>query len=112
MPGTLSPYYVSKASVFTDIPRNQLFIKGALGSYNTIGGSSKDGGAVCPYIIDNIEPCTYDSAVKYDLNYFRIYNGAPPRRAYPDASKDEYSVIVEYDPRTLLDPPPGLESLN
>jgi hypothetical protein len=110
--GSLSPYYVSKKSLFLDIPRNQLYIKGTVWGYNTIGWSSKADGAICPYLGESIENCTYDSAIKYDWNYFRVYNGTPARRAYPDASKDDYSVIIEYDPRTLQDPPPWLETLN
>ena len=110
--GSLSPYYVSKKSVFLDIPRNQLYIKWAIWGFNTIGWSSKNGGAVCPYLSDNSVLCSYDNSIKYDWNYFRIYNGSPARRAYPNDSKDSFSVIIEYDPRIIQDPPPGLETLN
>jgi hypothetical protein len=109
--GSLSPYYVTKKSVFVDIPRNQLYIKWSIWGYNTIWGSSKSGWAVCPYLSDSSTLCSYDNAIKYDWNYFRIYNGAPARRAYKNDSKDDYSVIIEYDPRTIQDPPPGLETL-
>jgi hypothetical protein len=108
--GSLSPYYVAKKSLFLDIPRNQLYIKGWVAWHNTIGWWSKDGWAVCPYLSDVIEVCTYDTAVKYDWNYFRIFSGQPARRAYPDDSKDYYSVVIEYDSRVLQDPPPGLET--
>lgn len=108
----LSTYYVSKKSVFLDIPRTQLYIKWAIWWFNTIGWSSKDGGAVCPYLSDNSIVCSYDNSLKYDWNYFRIYNGAPAWRAYPNASKDAFSVIIEYDPRIIQDPPPGLETIN
>lgn len=110
--GTLSPYYTSKASVFLDIPRNQLYIKWSIWGFNTIGWSSKDDGAVCPYLRENTTLCTYDNAIKYDWNYFRIYNGAPARRAYINDSKDQFSVIIEYDARIIQDPPPGLETIN
>lgn len=110
--GSLSPYYVSKKSVFLDIPRNQLYIKWAIWGFNTIGWSSKNDGAVCPYLSDNSILCSYDNAIKYDWNYFRIYNWSPARRAYPNSSKDAFSVIIEYDPRIIQDPPPGLETLN
>ncbi len=109
---SLSPYYVSKKSVFLDIPRNQLYIKWAIWGFNTIGWSSKSNGAVCPYLSDNAALCSYDNSIKYDWNYFRIYNWSPARRAYPNDSKDAYSVIIEYDPRIIQDPPPGLETLN
>jgi hypothetical protein len=110
--GSLSSYYISKKSVFLDIPRNQLYIKWAVGGYNTIWWSSKNGGAVCPTFNDlGGSACSYDNAIKYDWNYFRIFNGSTARRAYPDASKDEYSVIIEYDPRTVQNPPPWLETI-
>jgi hypothetical protein len=108
--GSLSPYYVAKKSLFLDIPRNQLYIRGGVGWHNTIGWWSKDGWAVCPYLSEVQEVCNYDTAVKYDWNYFRIFSGQPARRAYPDDSKDAYSVIIEYDSRVLQDPPPGLET--
>ncbi len=110
--GTLSPYYTSKASVFLDIPRNQLYIKWSIWGFNTIGWSSKDDGAVCPYLRESTTLCSYDNAIKYDWNYFRIYNGAPARRAYINDSKDQFSVIIEYDARIIQDPPPGLETIN
>lgn len=110
--GTLSPYYITKKSLFLDIPRTQLYIKGAIWGYNTIGWSSKDDGAVCPVFNDLPVACSYDNSIKYDWNYFRVYDGRAENRAYPNTSKDDYSVIIEYDPRTLLDPPPGLETLN
>ena len=110
--GSLSSYYVTKKSVFVDIPRNQLYIRWAVWGYNTIGWSSKDGWAVCPYLSDSSILCSYDNSIKYDWNYFRIYNGTPARRAYINDSKDDYSVIIEYDPRTIQDPPPWLETLN
>ena len=110
--GSLSRYYVTKESVFLDIPRNQLYIKWAVWGYNTIGWGSKDDWAICPYLSDSSAACNYDTAIPYDWNYFRIYNGTPARRAYINDSKDDYSVIIEYDPRTLQDPPPGLETQN
>lgn len=110
--GTLSPYYISKRSLFLDIPRTQLYIRWAIAGFNTIWWSSKDGGAVCPYLGDQIEICTYDSAIKYDWNYFRIYNGSLEWRAYLNQSRDSFSTIIEYDARTIRDPPPWLETLN
>ena len=111
-PVQLSPYYKTKKSIFLDLPKNQLYIKGTTASYNTIGGSSKDGGAVCPAFMKNPnDPCTYDTALPYDWNYFRAYDPTnSARRAYPNSSKDAYSTIIEYDPRILQDPPPGLET--
>lgn len=110
--GTLSPYYISKKSLFLDLPNNQLYIHGTVWGYNTIGWSSKSGWAVCPYLNDNSAGCTYDNSLLYDLNYFRVYDGDPAGRAYKNDSKDAFSVIVEYDSRTLQDPPPWLETIN
>ena len=109
-PGSLSPYFITKKSVFLDLPKNQLYIHGSTASYNTIGWSSKDGWAVCPVFTKNDEPCDYNTAIPYDWNYFRTYDRTNPRRAYPDSSKDAYSVIIEYDSRTLQDPPPWLST--
>jgi hypothetical protein len=104
----LTPYYIRKESLFTDMPPNQLYIKWGVWGNNTIGWWSKDGWAVCPYLETNIT-CTYDNAILYDWNYFRLFRpGNTPRRAYPDASKDDYSVVIEHDPRLIQDPPPGL----
>lgn len=111
--GSLSPYYVAKKSLFLDIPRNQLYIRGGVAWHNTIWWWSKDGWAICPYVSESEllwEICSYDTAIKYDWNYFRLYSGQPARRAYPNNSKDAYSIVIEYDPRVLQDPPPGLET--
>jgi hypothetical protein len=106
--GQLSPYYVRKTSLFTDIPRTQLYVKWGVAGYNTIWWGSKDGWAVCPYAIDT---CNYETAIPYDWNYFRLFDGTPGNRAYPDASKDGFSVVIDYDPRVIQDPPPWLETL-
>lgn len=108
----LVPYYKSKASAFIDIPKTQLWILGSVISHNTIGWWSKDGGAICPYTTDSIVwGCTYDTALPYDLNYFRWYTGSNEWRAYKNTSLDAYSMIIDYDPRILSDPPPGLSNL-
>jgi hypothetical protein len=76
-------------------------------SRNTIGGSAetitgRDGS--CPYTEAS---CDRDTAVKYDLNYFRSYNKDQNRRAYvKDNNLENYSVVIEYDTRILSDAPP------
>ncbi len=107
----LSPYISTKSSIFTNIPRTQLYIRGSIVSYNTIWWSSKSWWAACPSLVSLSESCTYDTALKYDWNYFRSYDGNASNRAYPNNSKDAYSVIMEYDPRVAQNPPPGLENV-
>ncbi len=107
--GTLSPYVVNKKSVFLDLPKNQLYVRGLLASYNTIWWSSRDGGAICPTFTRNDESCTYDTAIPYDWNYFRAYDQTVANRAYINSSKDAFSVVMEVDGRVIQNPPPGLE---
>ncbi len=109
--GALSPYFINKKSVFLDIPKTQLYIKWFIASYNTIGGSSKTWGAVCPVFTKNDETCTYDSAIPYDWNYFRSFDKTPWNRAYPNSSKDIYSVVMEPNPGVMQNPPPWLEDV-
>lgn len=104
----LVPYYQRKQSLFMDMPPNQLWIQWSVAGYNTIGWWSKDDGAICPRVDDDAFTCTYDTAIKYDWNYFRIFDGAIAHRAYTDDTKDDFSIIIQYDPRVLMDPPPGL----
>ncbi len=100
--------YNSNATVAaTNLPDRQLYIVWSLISHNTIGGSSFSQMEVtCPY---GVAVCTYDTALRYDLNYFRDFQTkTPTQRAYPTTTFDDYSVIIEYDPKILSDPPPGL----
>ena len=84
----------------------QLYIQGSLVSRNTIGGASVSRTqVVCPYNAT----CTYESAIRYDLNYFRAYDKEAWTRAYTNNSLDDYSVIIEYDSRVVSNPPPGFE---
>jgi hypothetical protein len=113
--GALSPYVVSKKSVFLDLPRTQLYVKWLLASYNTIWWAGKDGWASCPVFTRNWENCTYDTAIPYDWNYFRAYDSSvAANRAYPNTSKDQFSVVMEPDPRLVNSQsprPPGLETI-
>lgn len=106
----LTTYYTNKSSAFLDLPHNQLWIVGSVLGHNTIGWGSKDDQPVCPYNGININ-CTYDTAIPYDWNYFRAYTGTDAGRAYKNNSFDSYSTIIDYDPRILSDPPPGLSGL-
>lgn len=96
----------------TTLGENQLYIKGSLISRNTIGWAIQDGAiagnGVCVY---NQTSCTYEQAVKYDLNYFRL---TPPTRTAAtrsyNADYDNYAVIIERDSRISSNPPPGFET--
>lgn len=89
----------------TTLPDTQLWVLGSFISRNTIGGAAQ-GAAVCPF---NTTSCTFETALQYDLNYFRDYRKVVTNRAYKDATLDNYSVILEYDARVLSSPPPGFE---
>lgn len=85
---------------------NQLYILGSIMSRNTIGGAVQATAPVCPYDI----ACDNTTAIRYDLNYFRVYDNTDSSlRAFPDATWDDYSVIIEIDPRFISAPPPGFE---
>jgi hypothetical protein len=100
-------YYNSEASMTTALPDRQLYIFGSVISHNTIGWATPWDGStyICPYIEIN---CTRDTAIKYDFNYFRDYQEDPVKRWYKSDIYDDYSMIVEYNPLLLRDPPPLL----
>lgn len=98
------------------LPQNQLVIHGSVISHNTIGGSIVNAtyDPTCPF---GALSCDRISSLQYDLNYFRAslltqddeaYRLA--HRAWKDNSYDEYSVIIEYDPEIIRDPPPGINT--
>lgn len=85
---------------------NQLYIIGSIMSRNTIGGSVQATAPVCPYDI----ACDNTTAIRYDLNYFRSYaSGSTSERAFTTDKWDDFSVIIEMDPRFISAPPPGFE---
>lgn len=91
---------------------NQLFIKGSLLSYNTVGWASS-GSPKCPFYIT--ETCTEQIAKRYDLNHLRSFvNGLPWNDSingstyWVNMSKSWYAdapVIVEYDSEIQTKPP-------
>ncbi len=108
LPMMTSLYNDSKSKV-SNLPANQLYIFWTMSSRNTIGGSAEietGGNGSCPYLETN---CNRETAIKYDLNYFRSYDKDPLRRAFKNDSLDNYSVIIESDPRMIKDAPPGLK---
>lgn len=90
----------------------QLYIHGSIISNNTLGGAGKTP-RECPYFDD--ASCSLAKAKRYDLEYLRdTYTDIPANWA-SGATAAKYrdtSVIIEYDPRIISDPPPGLEMQN
>ncbi len=96
----------------TSLPNYQLYIHGSVISRNTIGWAWVSGGSKCPF---SEVACSYDTALRYDLNYFRDFQigGIPAtdislHRGYPVVAYNDKSLIIEYDSRIMSDPPPGL----
>ena len=107
----LANLYNDTALKINTLGENQLYIKWSLMSRNTIGWAiqtgSVAGNGICVY---NQTSCTYEQAIRYDLNYFRI---TPPTRTIVtrsyNANYDNYAVIIEQDTRISSNPPPGFE---
>ena len=98
------------------LPQHQLLIHGSVISHNTIGGSIVNASydPECPFGAD---ACDRISSLQYDLNYFRASLLSQDdeayrleHRAWKDNTYDEYSVIIEYDPEIIRDPPPGINT--
>lgn len=88
--------------------KNQLFIKGSVLSYNTIGWSSK---AIpsCPYYVSS---CNFDIAKRYDFNNFRTYINWVRWNSVNGISWPGYDnapLIIEYDSDIQLNPPKILQ---
>jgi hypothetical protein len=103
-------YNDNKQSIISGLPPYQLYVNGSIFANNTIWGSANDIELRCPIVEPN---CTYDTAVRYDFNYFRdfqIIDAA--HRGYKDTRYDDYSMVIEYDSRINANPPPGLENIS
>jgi hypothetical protein len=100
-------YNDTKAKV-TNLPANQLYIKGILVSRNTIGGSTTNtiSTGACPLALAVV--CTRDMAIRYDLNYLRNYDKNLIHEAKP--GYPNYSLIIDYDTRLVSDPPLGIRT--
>ncbi len=104
-------YNDTKENVLSALPPYQLYIKGSVVSYNTIGWSSNDASDFrCPYF--ETATCNGTTSLKYDFNYFRNFQSGSTdvvnQRWHPTTLYDDYSFIIEFDPKALSDPPPGL----
>ena len=98
--------YNDTRAKIANLPKNQLYIYGNLISHNTIGWALRDTPS-CPYTVTD---CTYDTAIRYDLNYFRSYDRQLIHKSDP-TGYSAYSVIIERDPRVITAPPPGMKIL-
>lgn len=93
-----------------NIPGNQLYIKWAIISKNTIWWSLQTP-PTCPVVINN---CTLADAQHYDLNYFRTYDPSDSTQKnvpYNDPRFNAASTIIEYNPLLSESPPPALENI-
>lgn len=105
----------NSTNIYNDTPTEaingkpkQLYIYGSIISRNTVWWAMQTAQPVCPYNIT----CDFIAALPYDLNYFRAFQASgatDPNRAYIDTSLDDYSLIIEHDPRLLVNPPPWFE---
>jgi hypothetical protein len=104
---TIVPYVASGA---WNIPGNQLYIKGAMISKNTIGWSLQDP-VICPVVIQN---CTTANAQIYDVNYFRTYDPSDSDQKnvpYDDPRFWVAAGVIEFNPDLSTRPPPGIENI-
>ena len=91
---------------------NQLFIKGALSSWNTIGGANSLP-LECPrqLEVDENFTCDFAQARRYDISYWRTYSEDGTGAAATDAPSNA-PVIVQYDTRIQENAPPLFSSLD
>jgi hypothetical protein len=92
--------YNSDADKVSNLPVNQLYIFGSLIGRNTIGWGSNVASPVCPF---SENTCIWERSLRYDLNYFRTFDMLPSHQSDKNGY-DEYSIVLEYDPRILGDP--------
>ena len=56
-----------------------------------------------------ISNCTTSIAQLYDMNYFRTYDFKDPTQKsipYDDVRFAKSSIVIEYNPKLVVDPPP------
>lgn len=93
-----------------NIPGNQLYIKWAIVSKNTVWGSLQSP-PTCPVIINN---CDILNSQIYDINYLRTYDPSDITQKnvpYDDPRFAAASTVIEYNPELATDPPPGIASV-
>ncbi len=105
--GVITPFV---GSWVWNIPANQLYIKWAIISKNTIGGSLQSP-PVCPVVINE---CTPAQAQVFDFNYFRAYDpndSAQKSVPYDDPRFNVATLVIDYNQWLTSDPPPGILSI-
>lgn len=105
--GVIVPYVTAWA---WNIPANQLYIKWAIISKNTIGWALQTP-SVCPVVINN---CTPEKAQIYDLNYFRTYDSTDSTQKavpYNDPRFWRASFVIDYNNDLVSNPPPGVSAV-
>lgn len=108
-PTSLSPILPYTNSWIWNIPKGQLYIRGLVAAKNTIWWSQQKPNAICPVFV---EPCTAPISYAYDWDYFRTYDakdlsqGALPLERSTNSKLQNSTMIIEYDPDILVDPPP------
>lgn len=105
--GLIVPYV---AAWVWNIPANQLYIKWAVVSKNTVWWSLQSP-PTCPVIIQN---CTSSESQIYDFNYFRTYDPSDASQKhvpYDDPRFWVASTIIEYNQTLAHDPPPAVVSV-
>lgn len=108
-------YYAQEAGA-VDTLKNQLYIYWAVSSLNTIWGASLESGSRCP--IADIA-CDNSNALIYDFEHMRYFRWGPSEaaslaRASANLEGDakNSSLIIEFNPELLRDPPPGIRNEN
>ncbi len=97
-----------------NIPKWQLYIRWFVASKNTIGGSQQKPVPICPVLIAS---CTAASSYAYDWDYFRTFDYADtsqkslPVERSGNAKLQNATMIIEYDPDILTDPPPWYQEI-
>ena len=108
--GLIVPYV---AKWVWNIPGNQLYIKWAIISKNTIWWSLQSP-PTCPVVVGN---CNTVNSQIYDVNYFRTYDSTDltqrniPSTYYNDPRFSLASTVIEYNQSLATDPPPGISSI-
>lgn len=93
-----------------NIPGNQLYLKWAMISKNTIGWSLQSP-PTCPVVIQN---CTVADSQVYDVNYFRTYDSTDSSQKnvpYNDPRFDTASMVIEFNQELNTNPPPGIQNV-
>ena len=93
-----------------NIPGNQLYLKWAMISKNTIGWALQSP-PICPVVIQN---CSIADSQVYDVNYFRTYDATDSSQKnvpYDDPRFDTASMVIEFNQELNSNPPPWIQNI-